>query len=102
MTGSKLLKTVHETISSAHKAGVVSAVTMREFDQLCLAPTKEYSAMEIQEIRMRNKVSQAVLACYMNVSPSSVQQWERGDRKPKGATLKLLNLLDRHGLEALV
>ncbi len=68
MTSNKLLKTVHETISRAHKAGVVNAVTMREFDQLCLVPTKEYSAMEIQEIRMRNKVSQAVLACYMNVA----------------------------------
>ena len=101
MTSTKILRTIHETISGAHQAGVVSTVTMREFDQLCLQTTKEYSAIEIQEIRLRNKVSQSVLACYMNVTPSSIQQWERGDRRPTGASLKLLNLLDRHGLDAL-
>jgi len=41
------------------------------------------------------------MANYMNMSASAIQQWERGDKKPKGASLKLLNLVDRKGLRAL-
>ena len=75
--------------------------TMREFDALCLPPVKEYTATQIKRIRLHNKASQAVFAAYLNTSPSTVQKWERGNKKPNGPSLKLLNLVDRKGLEAL-
>jgi putative transcriptional regulator len=31
-----------------------------------------------------------------------VRQWEIGEKQPSGPSLKLLNLLDRKGLEALI
>ena len=31
-----ILKTVHETAKGLHKAGTMDAMTMREFDPLCL------------------------------------------------------------------
>ncbi len=101
MAKNKILDSVHETIAGAHKAGVVDDMTMREFDALCLPPIVEYSPAAIQKIRKRNKASQAVMASYMNMSCSAIQQWERGDKKPKGASLKLLNLVDRKGIAAL-
>ncbi|MCH8257081.1 MAG: helix-turn-helix domain-containing protein [Proteobacteria bacterium] len=101
MAKNKILDTIHETMAGAHKAGVVDDLTMREFDALCLPPIVEYSPAAIQKIRKRNKASQAVMANYMNMSSSAIQQWERGDRKPKGSSLKLLNLIDRKGLAAL-
>ena len=33
---------------------------------------------------------------------STVQKWETGDKKPSGPSLKLLNLIDRKGLEAVI
>jgi len=47
------------------------------------------------------KASQAVFAAFLNTSPSTVQKWEQGQKKPNGPSLKLLNLVDTHGLEAL-
>jgi putative transcriptional regulator len=37
----------------------------------------------------------------LNTSPSTVQKWEQGQKHPNGASLKLLNLIDRKGLELL-
>ncbi len=98
---SKILEAVHDTAKGLHKAGVLDATTMREFDALCLPPIKTYSPAQIRRLRVRNKASQAVFAAYLNTSPSTVQKWEQGQKKPNGPSLKLLNLVDKKGLEAL-
>jgi len=98
---SKILDTVHETARDLHEAGVMDARTMREFDALCLQPVKTLSAAQIKRLRTRLRVSQAVFAAYLNTSPSTVQKWERGEKKPNGPSLKLLNLVERKGLEVL-
>ena len=101
MTNKSILDTVHETARGLRKAGVMDAKTMREFDALCLPPVKQYTPRQIKRIRTRNKASQAVFAAYLNTSPSTVQKWEQGQKKPNGPSLKLLNLVDKKGLEAL-
>ena len=98
----KILDTMHETAKGLHGAGVMSTKTMREFDALCLPPIKNLSAAQIKRLRTRNKASQAVFAAYLNTSPSTVQKWEQGQKKPNGPSLKLLNLVHEKGLEALV
>lgn len=79
----------------------MNAVTLREFDALCLPAIHAYTSHEIRAIRLRNKASQAVFAAYLNTSPSTVQKWEQGQKHPRGPSLKLLDLVDRKGLEAL-
>ncbi len=96
-----ILDVVHKTAKGLHKAGVMEAKTLREFDALCLPPIKSYTAQQIKRIRLRNRASQAVFAAYLNTSPSTVQKWEQGQKKPNGPSLKLLNLVDKKGLEAL-
>lgn len=96
-----ILEVVHESTKDLQKAGLVSDVTMREFDALCLPPIKKYTAAQIKQIRTRNKASQAVFAAYLNTSPSTVQKWEQGAKIPNGPSLKLLDLVDRKGIEAL-
>ena len=98
----RLLKTLHETAQGLHEAGVMDAVTMREFDALCLPPIKQYSAAQIGRLRQRVKASQAVFAACLNTSASTVQKWEQGQKRPNGPSLKLLDLVDRKGLEALL
>jgi len=97
----RILDTVHDTAKGLHKAGVMDTKTMREFDALCLTPVKNLSAVQIKRLRTRNKVSQAVFAAYLNTSPSTVQKWEQGQKKPNGPSLKLLNLVQQKGLDAL-
>ena len=96
-----ILDVVHEGAKDLHDAGVMDEVTLKEFDALCLPPVKEYSAIQIQRIRRRSKASQGVFAAYLNTSVSTVQKWERGAKRPNGPSLKLLNLVDRKGLEVL-
>lgn len=98
---SKILDAVHETARDLRKAGVMDEVTMREFNALCLPPVKRYTAADIRRMRAKLRVSQAVFAAYMNVGKTTVQQWEQGQKKPNGPSLKLLDLVDRKGLKAL-
>ena len=101
MAKKRILETVNETAKGLHKAGVMDAKTMREFDALCLPPVKNLSPTQIKRLRTCNKASQAVFAAYLNTSPSTVQKWEQGQKKPNGPSLKLLNLIEQKGLEAL-
>jgi putative transcriptional regulator len=96
-----ILDTVHKTARGLRDAGLMGTKTMREFDALCLPPVKEYTAAQIKRIRENNKASQAVFAAYLNTSVSTVQKWERGEKKPNGPSLKLLSLVDARGLQAL-
>jgi putative transcriptional regulator len=97
-----ILSVVHETARGLHDAGIMDEVTMREFDKLCLPATKTYQPQEIKQIRLRYRVSQAVFAAYLNVSKTSVASWESGGKKPGPAAVKLLNLVDRKGIEAVM
>ncbi len=75
---------------------------MRKYDLLCLDPIPEYTGANIRALRDRYRVSQAVLAAMLNTSLSTVRQWEVGEKRPSGPSVKLLNLLDRKGLQALL
>jgi len=75
--------------------------TMREFDELCLTPALPMKPEEIRAIRLREGASQAVFARYLNVTTGLVSQWERGERHPQGASLKLLALVKKNGLTAV-
>jgi len=96
-----ILEVVHESAQGMHKAGVMDDMTMREFDALCLPPIKQYTPAQIKKIRTRNHVSQSVLAAYLNTSKYTVQKWESGQKKPSGPSLKLLNIVEKKGIEAL-
>lgn len=60
------------------------------------------AAAKIKSLRERARLSQAVFAAVLNTSISTVQKWEIGDKKPSGPSLKLLNLIERKGLEAVL
>ncbi len=98
---SDLLNAVHETTKGLHQAGIMDAKTMHEFDLLCLPEVKRLSPDEIKGLRLRCKTSQSVFAAFLNVSPSTVQKWESGQKSPNGPSMKLLNLVSDKGLEVL-
>jgi putative transcriptional regulator len=96
---SKLMEAIHETAAGLHKTGTMGKKTMREFDALCLTPILKMTPRKIKALRTREKTSQTVFAAYLNVTPSLVSQWERGEKHPQGASLKLLSLVEKKGLE---
>jgi putative transcriptional regulator len=96
-----ILASVHKTAASLHKAGLVDKATMREFDALCLTPVEPLTPEEIRALREREQVSQPVFAHYLNVRKDAVSKWERGEKRPDGPSLKLLNLVKAKGLQAI-
>ena len=99
---SVILEAVHETASDLHRLGFIDKRKMRQFDALCLDPIPDYDGEKIRTLRGQLRVSQTVLAAILNTSVSTVRKWEVDDKHPSGPSLKLLNLLERKGLEAVL
>lgn len=98
---SVLLESVHNTADALLKVGAITPATMRQFDESCLSIPKHYSPADIKALRERFNVSQPVFARYLNTTESTVQKWESGKNPPGGVTLKMLSVIDKHGLEIL-
>jgi len=93
---------MHETAEALHDIGAIGKQTMREFDKACLAPLPNYTGRQIRRIRERENVSQPVFAHYLAVSKNLVSDWERGVKKPAGPTKRLLSIVEKRGLAALI
>jgi putative transcriptional regulator len=99
---SRIFDAVHETAADLHRLGFIDKRKMRKFDALCLDPVPAYDSEKIRALRDHLQLSQAVLAAVLNTSLSTVRKWEIGDKHPSGPSLKLLDLLERKGLEAVL
>jgi putative transcriptional regulator len=98
---SNIKAAIHQTASDLREVGLINKRTMRRFDESCLTPVHEFTASEIRALREREEVSQTVFANHLNVTKESVSQWERGEKKPAGTSLKLLSLVEKKGLSAI-
>jgi putative transcriptional regulator len=98
---SPIAEAAHETASGLHRIGLLDAKTMRQFDDACLTKVAPLTGPEILALREREGVSQGVFARVLNVRPKLVSEWERGEKKPSGPSLKLLALVRTRGLDAI-
>lgn len=98
---SEAMAAIHETMEALREVGAIDQRTMRGFDEGCLTPIRPLQAHEIKAIRERERVSQSVFANYLNVTASLVSKWARGEKRPSGASLKLLSLVEKKGLSAV-
>lgn len=92
---------IYEHASNLHDAGLLNKKTMQEFDALYLTPVQALTPAEIKAIREKEQVSQSVFAHYLNVSKNMISEWERGVKKPSGAALKLLSLVQHKGIDVI-
>lgn len=101
---SRLIAELHETAQGLHDAGLISKRRMSEYDALALdqLAVKAMPPQKIRSLRRQTRLSQAVFAAVLNTSTSTVQKWEIGDKKPSGPSLKLLNLIEKKGLDAVL
>lgn len=96
-----ILDVVHDSAKGLYDAGIIDSTTMHEFDAHCLPEVETFTPLEIKKIRLKEHVSQAVFAKYLNTSTSTVRQWEQGSKNPRGTSLKLLNIVANKGLAVL-
>ena len=98
---SDVFEAIHASASALQKVGAIDLTTMRKFDESCLATPVTLAPKQIKGIRERAHVSQPVFARYLNTIESTVQKWETGAKSPSGMALKLLTVVQKHGLNVL-
>lgn len=102
--GDRILSEMMEMAQLLHGQQLISKQDMAKMNLICQSPP-EYTPERVTAIRVgKAKVSQSVLASMLNVSVSAVQKWESpsSGKHPTGAAAKLLQLIDKKGLESIV
>ncbi|MBA0217876.1 helix-turn-helix domain-containing protein [Pectobacterium brasiliense] len=103
----KRLLNIQSMIQRQHAAGTASDVDLDAINRLVAESKKMESrasmdASRVRAIREREKISQSQLAGIINMSANSVQKWERGVSAPTGAALRILEVIERKGLSAIL
>ncbi len=98
---SDISEAIYSSAVMLHKVGALDRATMRDFDARHLAVPADIKPSQIKQLREANNVSQPVFARYLNTSESTVDKWETGAKRPSGMALKLLALVEKHGLQIL-
>jgi len=94
--GESAKEALGSAVQSMVNVGIKVSFTQKELDDLGVSmPPVKLSADQIKNIRKKMNLSQSVFAKLLNVSLSSVRQWEQGVRRPSGSTMVLLELLER-------
>jgi putative transcriptional regulator len=87
---------IGETVQGMINSGIKVSFTKKELDLLGVKiPKVQLTTDQIIAIRKQMNLSQTVFAKVLNVSASSIRQWEQGKRKPSGSTKILLELLEK-------
>ena len=102
----RLRSEIVEISRGLHKIGAISdaeleKTTLRMLGRDALPKVAKLLPSDIIKVREQAGVSQSVMAGYLNVAVNTVSQWERGQRRPTGAALKLLHVVRRSGFEPL-
>jgi len=98
---SELLDIANEMAHDLFKARAMDAITLRQVKALCLPPQRAFRPEDIRRLCLANHVNQAVFAAILGIGKPTVQQWERGQKRPSGPARRLLDLIDRKDLAAL-
>lgn len=98
---SDAFEAIHSSASALFRVGAIDKATMRGFDESCLTVPPQMEPERIKRIRESQRVSQPVFARYLNTSESTIEKWESGVKKPSGMALKLLDIVEKHGLKVL-
>jgi putative transcriptional regulator len=72
-----------------------------EADKVPLAATPKFTPQGVRRLRKASNVSQQVFARSLGTHPSTVCRWESGINRPSIIALKLLAIVEKHGLKVL-
>lgn len=91
-------KPLFERVEEGFQAAIAYAEgkrSLRESWVPVIAPPSSRSAQEIIELRQTLGLNQQTMAKILSVSTSTLAAWEKGQRKPSGSALRLLQMLEK-------
>lgn len=74
------------------KQGLTEAIEFAQ-GQTSDAVVHEFVPLDIKAVRAKAGMTQAEFATAFEISLATLRHWERGDRKPQGPALVLLNVV---------
>jgi putative transcriptional regulator len=103
----RLDRELEEMGRALHRLGGLSddefaKITLRDVTLEKLDRTGPPSPREIVAIREGARMNQAVFARLLDVSTGTLSKWERGELKPRGPAGRLLRIIRRKGIEAVL
>ncbi|MEZ4754035.1 MAG: helix-turn-helix domain-containing protein [Bdellovibrionota bacterium] len=102
MANKRLRKELLEGFDALAAIGIVDGATMREFRADLLDTVPNFSPSDIRNLRESFNLSQGVFAALLNVSVSTIQKWEQGQKDPGAPAHKLLQIVKENGIRILV
>ena len=98
---SEILDLAHELATDLHEVGAMDLITLRMVERLRLPERRTFTAADVVRIRRKTRLSQPLFAMVLNVGRTTVAQWEQGVKTPSGPSARLLDVIDRKGIEAV-
>lgn len=92
---------IHAAATALHNDFLITNKTMQQFNAVCIGKSKTLKPQDIKKIRKGMNVSRTLFSECLNVSRATVAQWERGEKYPTGAALRLLFVVEKHGIQVL-
>lgn len=104
---SPLTEALLETAKEMNSIGILGSdayekITMRHMEMKNRPEIEPLTAEDIRRIREQSHLSQSVFAKCLNLTVGYISQLERGAKRPTGAALMLLNVINRKGIEAIL
>ena len=104
---SRLKQSLLETTQDMYASGLMDEETYNQIITRHVDPeqrpmTNPLTPEAIRSLRECANMSQAVFAQRLNLTPGYISQLERGVKRPTGATLVLLNAIQRKGIEVVL
>lgn len=65
-------------------------------------PVQSFTRTRVCSIRRKAKCSQTTFGILLNVGKPMVVAWEQGLTSPRGPAARLLDIVDRKGIQALI
>ena len=107
MTAKKIDRLSAELVEAARLLNKHEVLSAHDLDRVkaLSSPPPSFTSERMAKIRIyKAKMSQSVFAGFLNVTTSTVQKWESpaSGKHPGGAAAKLLQIIDKKGVEVLV
>lgn len=77
------------------KRGLEQAIRHRKGKRVARLKLHVPPPVDVKAVRERTGLTQEQFAATFAIGLGALRHWERGDRKPRGATLVLLNVIAR-------
>jgi putative transcriptional regulator len=96
-----------ETARGLHRSGLMTSndydkITAKHVDLTKMARLDPPTGREIVALREKANMSQAVFARILNIGTSTLSQWEREEKRPRGTAARLLAVVKAKGVQAIL